>query len=288
MRTVRVRRIPTSAWPILRMRLEICSALVAGALALGNLFAIAPIPAATGASAPPCVAPADVTRLDLPLKRTARHLASRKLIMIVALGSSSTAGAGASSAEATYPSRLMVELAQRFQTQPIMVLNRGISGERAVDMLARFDESVAAEHPDLVLWQVGTNAVLRGYEHSKSESLIREGIRRMKATGADVVLIDPQFAPKVLAQPEIEDMVDLISSAVRQEHVDLFHRFALMRHWHDIDGIPFEAFLSSDGLHMNDWSYSCFAKALADAIADAATRRESSNPSANATTAETR
>ena len=41
----------------------------------------------------------------------------------------------------------MVELAQRFQTQPITVLNRGISGERAVDMLARFEESVSAERP---------------------------------------------------------------------------------------------------------------------------------------------
>ena len=50
----------------------------------------------------------------------------------------------------------MVELTQRFQTQPITVLNRGISGERAVDMLARFDKSVSAERPDLVLWQVGT------------------------------------------------------------------------------------------------------------------------------------
>jgi hypothetical protein len=73
-----------------------------------------------------------------------------------------------------------------------------------------------------------------------------------------------------------------------QENVDVFHRFALMRHWHDIDGMPFEAFLSRDGLHMNDWSYNCFAKALADAIANAATPRENSNASANATTGETR
>jgi acyl-CoA thioesterase I len=252
------------------MRL-ICSVLAAGALALGSLFAIAPMAVAAEASVSRCVAPADLTRLELPLMRTARRLASRKLIMIVALGSSSTVGVGASSAEATYPSRLMVELAQRFQTQPIIVLNRGISGARAVDMLARFDESVSPERPDLVLWQVGTNAVLRGYEHSKSTLLIRDGIRRMKAIGADVVLIDPQFAPKVIAKPEIEDMVDLISSAATQENVDVFHRFALMRHWHDIDGMPFEAFLSSDGLHMNDWSYNCFAKALADVIADAAT-----------------
>src|SRR5262249_26582544 len=243
--------------------------LVAGALALGSLF-IAPAPVAAEVNAPRCVAPADLTRLDRPLTRTARRLSAHRLAMIVALGSSSTAGAGASSTEATYPSRLMAELAQRFPTQSIIVLNRGVGGERAVDMLARFDDSVAAECPDLVLWQLGTNAVLAGYEHSKSDSLIHEGIRRIKAIGADVVLIDPQFAPKVLARPQSADMIELIASAAKQENVDVFHRFALMRHWHDVDGIPFEAFLSADGLHMNDWSYRCFAKALADAIADAA------------------
>jgi len=74
----------------------------------------------------------------------------------------------------------------------------------------------------------------------------------------------------------VEDMVDLISSATKQENVDVFHRFALLRHWHENDRMPFEVFLSSDGLHMNDWSYNCFAKALADAIADAATPRAQS------------
>src|SRR4029453_9575361 len=174
------------------MRQEICSAAVVGALALGGFFA-GTNPTSPAAAAPcACVAPKDVVRLELPLKRTARQLDALKLTLIVALGSSSTAGVGASSAEAAYPSRLMVELAQQFPTQPLMVLNRGVSGERAVDMLARFDDSVAAEHPALVLWQVGTNAVLRGYEHARADSVIREGIRRIKATGADVVLIDPQ------------------------------------------------------------------------------------------------
>ena len=270
------------------MRHQIRSDLFAGALALGSLIAVAPAPAATEASVPGCVAPPDLTRLDLPLRRTARRLAVHRLAMIVALGSSSTAGAGASSAEGTYPSRLMAELARRFPTQSIIVLNRGISGERAVDMLARFDDSVAAERPDLVLWQLGTNAVLRGYEHSKSDALIHEGIRRIKAIGADVVLIDPQFAPKVIVRSEIADMIELISSAAKQENVDVFHRFALMRHWHDVDGIPFEVFLSPDGLHMNDWGYNCFAKALADAVAGAATPDRESGTDAKAVAEEPR
>ena len=179
-------------------------------------------------------------------------------------------GAGASSTATTYPGRLAVELAQRFPSQPIKILNHGVNGERAIDMLARFDKSVAAEHPDLVLWQIGTNAVLNGYELAPSTTLVRDGIRRMKTIGADVILIDPQFAPKVIAKPQIEDMVDLISTVAAQESVNLFHRFAFMRHWAKVDGMPFDAFVSPDGLHMNDWSYGCLAQALADAVAGAA------------------
>ena len=253
-------------------RPEICSALLAGAIGLGILIvaAKAPVRAAAETDTPRCEAPPDLARLERPLMRTARHLAARKLTLVVALGSSSTAGAGASTPAASYPSRLMDELGQRFPTQPIMVLNRGVSGARAVDMLANFDETVAAEHPDLVLWQLGTNAVLQGYEHAKSDKVIREGIRKIKDIGADAVLIDPQYAPKVIEQPQIEDMISLISSAAAQQQVDLFHRFELMRYWHERQGLPFQAFLSPDGLHMNDWGHSCFAKTLADATADAA------------------
>ena len=54
---------------------------------------------------------------------------------------------------------------------------------------------------------------LRGYEHARSDAVIREGIEKIKAIGADAVLIDPQYAPKVIEHPQIEDMIGLISSA---------------------------------------------------------------------------
>jgi hypothetical protein len=52
----------------------------------------------------------------------------------------------------------------------------------------------------------------------------------------------------------------------------VFHRFELMRRWYETERLPFETFISPDGLHMNDWSYACLAKALAVALADALTR----------------
>jgi len=73
-------------------------------------------------------------------------------------------------------------------------------------------------------------------------------------------------------------MVSLIAAVAKAEHVGLLHRFDLMRHWYQSERLPFETFVSPDGLHMNDWSYACLAKALGVAIVEAATR-----PTATAT-----
>ena len=60
----------------------------------------------------PAAAPTELTRLDRPLARTARKLAAGKPIKIVAIGSSSTAGAGASSPADVLSEPLAVELKQ--------------------------------------------------------------------------------------------------------------------------------------------------------------------------------
>ena len=229
--------------------------------------------AATAAtSIPPCRAPANVARLDYPLAGTARRLASNEPVKIVAIGSSSTAGAGASSPDASYPSRLAIELKQQFPGHDITVLNRGVNGDETMDMLARFETGVIAERPDLVLWQVGSNSVLRDRPLGPAETQIHDGVERLKAIGADVVLIDPQFAPKVITKHDAEGMVALIATEAKRTNVGLFRRFAVMRHWREVEGLPFETFVSPDELHMNDWSYACVAKVLAGAIVEAATR----------------
>jgi lysophospholipase L1-like esterase len=244
-----------------------------GAVACALIGFLSASSIALAADAPhACNVPGDLARLTYPLPHLARHLAAGGPITIIAIGSSSTAGAGASSPAASYPSRLAVELSQRFPKTSIKVINRGVNGEEVPDMLARFDSQVAPEHPDLVLWQVGTNSVLRDHPLAPHQTLLHEGVERLKTFGADVVLIDPQYAPKVLAKSEIDGMLALIGTVAKRENVDQFHRFELMRKWHDAENLPFEAFVSPDGLHMNDWSYGCLAKVLSAAIAEAATR----------------
>jgi lysophospholipase L1-like esterase len=245
------------------------SAILAATLFAGLAFAF---PARADTSAPACATPLDLIRLANPLPHLAQKIAAGDAITIVAIGSSSTSGAGASSPAANYPSRLSVELQQHFPKSSFTMHNRGVNGEEIGDMLTRFDSSVIAAKPDLVLWQLGTNAVIRGHQLGDHGLLIREGLAKIHAIGADVVLIDPQFAPKVIAKPDAESMVALISATAKQADVDLFRRFELMHHWRDVGHLAFETFVSPDGLHMNDWSYACMAKGLGNAIAEAAQR----------------
>jgi acyl-CoA thioesterase I len=219
-----------------------------------------------------CQAPNEITRLVLPLSRTARKLIADEPITVVAIGSSSTAGAGASSPAASYPSRLAVELETQFPGQRIVVLNRGVNGEEAREMLDRFSESVMAEHPDLVIWQVGTNTVLSDSSVGQAAELIRKGIRELKTAGIDVVLMNSQYAPRVNAKPEAPEMLRLLSTIAKEANVDLFQRFEAMQYWHETRNIPIPTFVSPDDLHMNDWGYACVAKLLSASIAEAATR----------------
>ena len=237
--------------------------------------AVSLVGAQTAAPTVACVTPPEFARFDNPLKRVGERISANQPLTIVAIGSSSTFGVGASSPAMSYPSRLAFELQALFPRTSFTVINRGVNGETARDMLARFDRDVFAAHPDLVLWQVGSNSVLLDRPIAPTGSLISEGLRRLKAAGLDVVLINPQYAPKVIAkhnEHDVDQMVALMSAAAREMQIDLFQRFALMRYWRLTEGLPFSAFLSKDELHMNDWSYGCIAKLLAGAVAEAATR----------------
>ena len=84
---------------------------VAAAALLAGLAAAFPARADT---APACDAPLDLIRLANPLPHFAKKLTLGEPVTIVAIGSSSTAGAGASSPKANYPSQLTIELNQHF------------------------------------------------------------------------------------------------------------------------------------------------------------------------------
>jgi lysophospholipase L1-like esterase len=201
------------------------------------------------------------------LPHVAAKLVAGKPVTIIAFGSSSTQGFGSTSPEFTYPNRLAAQLRRHYPGADITVLNRGKGGEDAPEMMKRLQTEVIDMHPDMVIWQVGTNAVLRNLDPAETAKLVEDGIARIQAAGADLVLVDPQYSPAVNAKAENAGrMVKLLGKVAELRHVGFFPRFEVMRDWHEGQSMPFESFVVADGLHMNDWGYACFAQLLGDDI----------------------
>ena len=223
-------------------------------------------PAATAAP-PNCASPTALSAIDAALDRTGARIQSGKPLTIVAMGSSSTEGSGASARAMSYPSRLEQELKDRFPGIEIRVINHGVGGQDVPEELIRLERDVIAEHPDLVIWQVGTNAVLRRDDLSADEQLIRRGVALIKEHGSDIVLMDLQYAPRVVARPAWAEMERLLTEIAHQTHVGFFRRFEIMREWDHTQQLAPAPMIGPDGLHMTDASYACLANQLAEALA---------------------
>ena len=217
----------------------------------------------------PCLPAKGLKEIPGSLPRVARRIAADEPVTIVAFGSSTTVGFGTSSPAYTYPNRLAAQLRRKFPTSDITIINRGMGGQDAPEMMKRFDAAVLDTDPDLVIWQFGTNTVVKGSasDIAATAALVEDGIARLQARGIDVVLIDPQYVPAVAARTENAGrMVKLIGDVARLKNVSVFPRFEVMRQWHEDEKMPFDKFVIGDGLHMNDWGYACFAQLLGDTI----------------------
>jgi lysophospholipase L1-like esterase len=215
----------------------------------------------------PCLPPKGGAKSMGSLPHVASKLAAGEPVVIIAFGSSSTSGYGTTSPEFTYPNRLAAQLHRQYPSADITVINRGQGGEDAPEMMKRLQVAVLDMKPDLVIWQVGTNAVLRNLDPTETAKLVEEGVARIQAAGADLVLVDPQYSPKINERAESAGkMVKLLSKVAELRHVGFFPRFEVMREWHENQALPIDSFVIADGLHMNDWGYACFAQLLGDDI----------------------
>ena len=215
----------------------------------------------------PCLPPKGGVNPVGSLPHVAGKLASGEPVEIIAFGSSSTTSWGVTSPEFAYPNRLAAQLRRQYPTADIHVIVRGKGGEDAPEMMKRLQAQVIDMKPDLVIWQVGTNAVLRNLDPAETARLVEDGVERIQAVGADVVLVDPQYSPRVTEHAEgASKMVSLLGKVAEVRHIGIFPRFEVMRDWHERQALPIDTFVIPDGLHMNDWGYACFAQLLGDDI----------------------
>jgi lysophospholipase L1-like esterase len=186
-------------------------------------------------------------------------------LVIVALGSSSTAGVGASSKSAAYPAVLERELKLRLGSR-VRVLNRGVGGETVERTAARIDLDVTPFHPTLVVWQTGTNDLLRSRPPQIFEKILEAGILRMRRRGIDVILMSPQYFPAGERRSNLNAYLRAIDRVGELYDVPVLHRHQIMAYWAASGELTLRQMLAHDLFHMSDDGYRCLGEVVADFI----------------------
>ncbi len=208
----------------------------------------------------------DPPAVSLPRSREA--IAANRELVIVAIGSSSTEGWMSSTLSRSYPAMLQADLSAALPNVHVAIINRGIGGQDAAEEVPRLDTDVVAVKPTLVIWQVGANGALRNADPKLFQRLVTVGINRLKAARLDIIMMDNQQSPKILAAPEHALINQALADIAKSEGVSLFSRNDVMEKWKEM-GYPIDRFIAADGLHHNDLGYACVASALSGSILEA-------------------
>jgi lysophospholipase L1-like esterase len=234
--------------------------LALGAMLLASIAALPPAASAT------CSAPQGSWGPFQRLTHSEEQLSAAGVLRIVALGSSSTYGTGATARDRSYPAQLAAVLRARFPGTKIEVVNAGIGGETVALNLARLDRDVLALQPDLVIWQVGTNDALQKKSADEVRAGILQGIARVRATGAEIVLMDAQYFPERPDTDALRNARRIVHEAAAVAKAAVLPRHALMRHWIESGDFTPATLLVADKIHMTDASYRCLAERVADLL----------------------
>ena len=188
-----------------------------------------------GAAAPPdaggCgTAPALVTPAK-PLDALKGAIAAGREVEILAIGSGATAGGGSVQAGNAYPHRMLQVLKAALPHSEVSVTVRGGRGMTAVEMLPLVEAALHHMPPVVVLWQTGTVEAIRAMRPDRMRDALRAGLAAIRAAGADLVVIDPQFTRALRANTDLDPYEAELQQVGALPGANLFHRFDLTRDW---------------------------------------------------------
>jgi lysophospholipase L1-like esterase len=248
-------------------------ATLAAALIVVPLFAASAVAQSPAPAAPKpnqCAVPPDLIAADPTLPGLAKRLQDRQPVIIVAIGGASTAGVAAGSPANAYPQRLQEALARRHPGIPITVINKGIPRQTTREMIARFSADVLAAKPNLVIWETGTVDAVRGMEVDEFATALDDGISKLRAGGAAVMLVNMQFNPSLASVIDFGPYLDAIDRAADLDDVYLFDRYQIMRYWSDNGRFDLVDVPSGKQAALAGEIYRCLGETMADAIDRAA------------------
>lgn len=213
---------------------------------------------------PACAAPDRDIAAPAALPHVASVLEKREQLKILAIGSSSTAGLGATSDAKSYPSQLESILESAMKGIDIQIINRGVTGEVAEITADRIRNEVAINKPDLVLWQLGTNDALIRVPPDEFEIEVRDLLRWLKDNKIDVILVGMQYTTRLARDPSYEEIRARLQRVATEEKVLYVRRYDAMRYIAQAHANL--QLMAHDNFHLNDLGYQCMAEHVAHAL----------------------
>ena len=216
------------------------------------------------ALSPSCEAPANDIAANAPLPNVAKALAEHKTVQILAVGSASAAGLGASSGVKSYPVQLETMLKVALQGVDVDIINRGTGGEVAQTSADRIRSEVALTKPDLVLWQLGTNDALARVDPDQFTDIVKSTIDWLKQNDVDVVLVGLQYTTRFARDESYFAIRQALDRIARDEKILYVKRYEAMKF---IAQTRLKVHLmASDNYHLSDLGTQCMAEHVARAM----------------------
>lgn len=200
------------------------------------------------------------------LPRLVDGVLKQRPLTVIAIGSSSTAGVGATTPDSAYPALLQRHLRAMFPASPVRVINAGIGGQRLSQLRARFAVDVAPAAPHLVILQTGTIDAMFGVPIDTFDVQLRAAVIELRGLGADVMLMDSQRYPEFGEGPRYRQFQALLAQRAAETAVPLMRRYAWMSEMMAAGTYGYAQLLSNDVFHPSDLMYSCTGRMLAEGI----------------------
>ena len=214
----------------------------------------------------PAARPAD-TSTSGQFRKLAAKIQRGETIKLVAIGSSSTEGSDLADKRLAYPTHLEHRLNTLLGLEAVKVVNKGRGGENIFEAVARFQRDVVAEAPDLVVWQLGTNDIVRNIDTDLLKTSVDMGLSLLAQGEVPVVMMDSQIAPRVMLSAQREPIDRMIREAASRHGAMLWSRFDLMRSIIARGDAGQPDLIKADGLHMTVPMHVCTGAVLGEAIA---------------------
>jgi hypothetical protein len=171
----------------------------------------------------------------------------------------------------SYPSFLEGALKERLPNYEIKVSVYTEARKTLKEIVAELPQVLEKNKPTLVVLQTGTVEAIIGYDPDKYERKLENTIAIIRKTGADVILVNPQFSPRTSFITNYDAMNDRIRRVAAYSDTPLFNRYGIMRSWSENNTFDFTA-LKNDGTY--EAVHRCLGRVLADFISRAASFAE--------------